>query len=323
MNMLKIHAAALETELPVVHEFKLRYAKHAKTVYGFVEGKDDPSFYRGFIEQILPADWKVELWPAGSKTTVYRILDGFDWRRFPKQRICFFVDRDLSDLLGTFTKQPPNLYVTPEYSIENVVAKKHVCERVLTELLGFSATQHEEMDAVGRQFEVQLEVFLKSMSETMAWILYWRKQERPASLSNIEMKHMFSVTNGVVASTPRPKNKPSAKQYIHEQCGLTLLPDDDIAEERTVFAKPGNYRSFTRGKYVFWFLIEFCKSVHRGAATVFTGVPKPLKVRIELSAANAFALVAPRCRIPPCLRSFLQSTYGAYVDRINSKTANA
>lgn len=319
MNMLKIHAAALESELPVIHEFKLRYSKHAKTVYGFVEGKDDPSFYRGFIEQIVPPDWSVELWPAGNKVAVCRILESFDWRRFPKQRICFFVDRDLSEFLDEVTKRVTNLYVTPEYSIENVAANKVVCERILTELLGFSETQHNEMDAVGRMFELQLERFLKSMSETMAWILYWRKQKLPASLSNIEMKHMFSLTDGVVESMDRPKNKSSVKQYIHEQCGLTFTPDNDIEVERLVFATPDNYRKFTRGKYVLWFLVEFCKSVHRGATKVFTGVSKPPKVRIELSAANAFALVAPRCRMPPCLSSFLRSNYGAYVERVGSK----
>lgn len=48
MTMLQIHAAALSGPAPTYHVFLGRYRKAAKCVYGFVEGKDDPSFYRGY-----------------------------------------------------------------------------------------------------------------------------------------------------------------------------------------------------------------------------------------------------------------------------------
>lgn len=111
MTMLSIHAQALNSNIACYHEFLLRYSQKAKVVYGFVEGKDDPCFYRGFIDMLLPEDWTVELWPAGNKDAVYRIHADFDWVRFSKKRICFFVDRDLSDLIPELLTQDTNIYI--------------------------------------------------------------------------------------------------------------------------------------------------------------------------------------------------------------------
>jgi hypothetical protein len=85
----------------VLHEFKIRFKKNSNTIYGFVEGKDDPSFYRGFIDNNIPDNWHVELWCAGGKDNVLDIYSNFDWRSFHKRQILFFIDRDLSE----FTKE--------------------------------------------------------------------------------------------------------------------------------------------------------------------------------------------------------------------------
>lgn len=99
MSMISIHAAAIDGRAAAYHEFLTRYAKRERVVYGFVEGKDDPCFYRGFLELLIPETWEIELWPAGNKDQVYRIHQYIDWRKFPKARVCFFVDRDLSKLI--------------------------------------------------------------------------------------------------------------------------------------------------------------------------------------------------------------------------------
>jgi hypothetical protein len=319
MSMLRIHANALESELPCVHEFRLRYSKNAKVVYGFVEGKEDPSFYRGIIERVLPAEWHIELWPAGSKRNVSRIHRGLDWRSFPKQRICFFVDRDLSDLLGKTIAADRNIYVTHGYSIENEIATRSVCERILSELLGFGRVGHDELDQATKLFESQLERFYGYAAPVMAWILYWQKNGVSASLSNIEMKHLFTLTNGVITAIAAPKGKQSVEQYIHEQCNIVADPTFDNSAERATFALLKNRRRFTRGKVVLWFVVQFCNSVHRGAAKLFSGLTQPPKANVVLSVSNGMALIGPRCRTPSSLAAFLRGTYQEYIMKREEK----
>jgi len=71
--MLDIHAAALASGNIPYHEFLLCYKSTEQIVYGIVEGRQDPCFYRGIIENMLPDGWDVRLIKAGSKAKVLRV----------------------------------------------------------------------------------------------------------------------------------------------------------------------------------------------------------------------------------------------------------
>jgi len=314
MSMLSIHTSALNSKIASYHEFLSRYSKHSKVVYGFVEGKDDPCFYRGFIDQLLPEDWTVELWPAGNKDEVYKIHSDLDWRRFSKKRICFFVDRDLADLIPEKVTQDTNIYVTKGYSIENDIVNKATCMRVLSELCGFANADHTDLENVCMLFENELETFLKMMIPVMAWILCWRRNGKRSNLGDILMRDLFSFRNGHLQSEPKPKGKGGVAQYLHDQCNVVIDPSIDISIFEAEFLRDRIYRKFTRGKYVFWFLVEFCNAVHRDAVTLCGSISKIPKKNVTLSFNNGMAVIGTRARIPVSLREFLKSTFCAYIE---------
>ena len=321
MTMIEIHSAALSSKIASYHEFLSRYAKAAKVVYGFVEGKEDPCFYRGFIELLLPDDWRVELWPAGNKERVYEIHRNIDWRRFQKARICFFVDRDLSDVIPENLQQDTNIYVTTGYSIENDVVNRAACHRILTELCGFANADHGDLEAVCDLFDQELEVFLQAMVPIMAWILAWKRDGKRPNLNDIQLRDVFSFANGRLHSNPTPKGKASVPMYLHDQCNVIYNVRRDIASIQAEFGKKKISRKFTRGKYVFWFLVEFCNSVHRDAAALFKGISKPPKIHVNLSCSNGMAVIGTRARIPGSLRTFVQSTFCGYIETREGKVA--
>ena len=313
MSMLELHGAALSSKIASYHEFLARFSKTKKVVYGFVEGKDDPCFYRGFIEHFLPDEWEVELWPAGNRDQVLRIHRDIDWRQFPKKRIGFFVDRDLSDLTSERLPNDLNIYVTDKYSIENSIATRGTCRRILTEVFGFSNVCHEEMDHVCNRFESELEKFSVAMVPTMARILLWRKSNAKANLSEINVGKMFSVEKGALIIDRVTESKRA--EYICKSAGVALEPSEDISDMLKEFGKASVYRRFVRGKYVFWFLVEFCKSVHQEAVSFFTACSKPPKMKVSISAGNAVMIIGNRARIPLSLRKFLANTFCAYVEQ--------
>jgi len=316
MSMLSIHDDALVSQVASYHEFLTRYSKTSKVVYGFVEGKDDLCYYQGFVEQILPDDWEVELWPAGNKKEVYRIHEALDWRRFPKRRVCFFVDRDLSELIPEKLVADINIYVTDAYSIENSIVKWGTCRRILTEICGFSDVNHNELDEVRNLFEKQLENFLKTMIPIMAWILAWRRSQERANLNKIDMKDLFSFSNGQLQSKSHPKRHSSPVRYIHTVCDLQIDPSVDVASLESELSKGKAYRRFTRGKYVFWFLAEFCHSVWKSAPAFFNSVKRSPKMNEGLlSPKNGMTIVGNRGRLPQSLRKFLDETFCSYIQQ--------
>lgn len=319
MSILAVHAAALASRVASYHEFLARYSKTKKVVYGFVEGKGDHCFYQGFIEQEVPEDWDVELWSAGNKAHVYGIHADMDWRRFAKKRICFFVDRDLSTVVPEKLVEDSNIYVTDSYSIENDMAKKATCRRVLKEVFGFTNADHAELDQACELFAQELERFQLQLVPIMAWILAWRRSRRTANLNDILMKDLFSVVDGVLQATSKPKGKSGAVEYIHSQCNLPIDSAVDIAAHQSEFQKDFLYRKFSRGKYVLWFLVEFCRSVHASASSLFKAYAKSPPMNVSIFASNATTIIGQRARMPASLKAFLQSTYCEYIAKNASK----
>ncbi len=314
MNMLEVHAEALSSKIASHHEFLARFSKTKQVVYGFVEGKEDPSFYRGFIEHRLPDKWEVELWPAGNRDQVLRIHKCINWRRFPKKRVCFFIDRDLSDLIPQKLLADKNIYVTDKYSIENSIVNRGTCRRILTEVFGFSDVSHEEMDRICNQFETQLESFFTVMIPTMAQILSWRRTTANANLNNIKISKLVKVDKGTILIDESNAATATRSQYIHKSAGVAWDPTADISVEEAEFAKVSVYRGFVRGKYVLWFLVEFCKSIHTAAAQFFSACAKPPKMKVSISVSNAVTIIGNRARAPKSLRTFLTDTYCAYIE---------
>lgn len=321
MTIIEVHAAALSDKIATYHEFLLRYSKHAKVVYGFVEGQEDPCFYQGFIEGLLPDDWRVELWPAGNKDQVYRIHRDIDWRRFRKSQVCFFVDRDLSDIIPEALDQDSNIYVTTGYSIENDVVNRTTCHRTLSELCGFANADRGDIEVVCALFEEEFEAFLQAMVPLMAWILAWRRSGMRPNLNDIRMRDLFSVASGRLQTNATPRGKANVIVYLHDQCKVVQNPAIDIAPILAEFSRKGIYRMLTRGKYVFWFLVEFCNTVHRDSAALFKGMSKPPKKHLNLTCANGMAVIGPRSRIPKSLRDFLQLTFCTYIEKSGQKAS--
>lgn len=303
--MLDIHVAALNSKIASYHEFLSRYSKIKKVVYGFVEG-NDPCFYRGFIDHAIPADWEIELWAAGNKNRVYQIHKDIDWRRFPKKRVCFFVDRDLSDLIPEKLVRDINIYVTDGYSIENDIANKGTCKRILTEVCGFENAKHEDLDQLCNLFEQELENFFQAMIPVMAWIVFWRRSGKRAGLNDILMRDLFSLDKGCLKTEINPKGKANTGIYIHEQCNVAYCSTVDVSIIETQLKNGNIYRKYTRGKYVFWFLIEFCLSVKK-------------IMHVTLSASNGMTIVGNRARIPDSLLQFLNNTFCRQIEIMGAR----
>ena len=315
MSMRKLHDAALSSKIASHHEFLVRFSKTKKVVYGFVEGKDDLGFYCGFIEHLIPDDWEVELWHAGGKDKVIQIHKYINWRRFPKKRVCFFIDRDLSNLIPDKLPSDRNIYVTDKYSIENSIVTRGTCRRILTEVCGFSNVSHKEMDQVCNQFKTELKTFLVAMIPTMARILYWRREKEKANLNNINIGKMFSVKNGSVSVNKPFTTELSRMEYIHRSAGIPFDTAIDTSLVNAEFSKASTYRKFVRGKYVLWFLVKFCKSVHENFTLFFPTCAKQPKIKVFMSTANAVTIIGNRARIPESLRTFITDTFCAYISK--------
>ena len=307
------HRAAIAKRVEAYHSFLSSYSKEGRVIYGFVEGKQDPSYYRGVIDGLKPSAWEIRLIPAGTKSKVYDLYRMIDWRRYKKKRICFFVDRDLSDLIPENWPSHDNLFVTSKYSIENYFDSKNVCDRVLTEVYSLSGVDHSELSKTLILFEEQREEFFKAMVPVMARILTWRRDKMNASLDNIKLSQLFNFEFGKLRRVPLPSGISNIDELLHKQCKLNIDTSADVNASMVEFNLVKNYRNLVRGKFVMWFVIEFCKSIHAGSVKIFRAVKSVPKALVELSCSNGVAILGPRVIPPRGLVEFLKNNYCEYI----------
>ncbi len=202
-SMLELHKQAMEDVAAAYHDFLLIYRKNSQCVYGFVEGKDDPSFYRDLILRELPDNWSAKLLPAGNRQKVIKTLNTFNWNDFDKDRIAFFLDRDLHDFLGDQLTIPTNVYITDGYSIENSILGERLLEGVLADVYQISLMHPDDEQTIKQIVQENNNVFFEAIMPLMGQILLWRRSGAKANLSNVKLDALFSFTQAKCTSIGR------------------------------------------------------------------------------------------------------------------------
>lgn len=316
MDMLEIHTAALESSITAYHEFLLYYKKGEKIVYGFVEGRDDPSFYCGLIANQLPTEWDVKLIPSDNKDKVIKVFEGMDWSRYPKKCICFFVDRDLSEFIDGNRYSGENLYVTDNYSIENEAMNIRTMERILGDVFGVIGLNPTEIVPIRNLFESNLKTFSESMAPVMAQILLWKRAGANVSLDNIKPKEIFIFENGRIRLNPNFASPSSRVQHAALCVKAPVAPEHEIANAESEFRSKQGLEKYIRGKYLLWFFVYCAKAIHQAIPSLCTKYGKPPKIHIDLNVKNGITVIAPRVRCPDSLKIFLEHNYCAYIREV-------
>jgi hypothetical protein len=312
--MLAIHNQAISGASAEYHIFLSRYSEKSPVVYGFVEGKDDPSFYRCAIERFLPPDWKVELWPVGGKEKVCALFYMFNWAVFQQARVAFFIDRDLSEFIFEAKPDAPNLYITDNYSIENDIVNRNTCEVVLRDVCNLTGLTPEEMGGILSLFDEQLTIFKESIVWLMAWIINWRRTGCTPNLADINLSDLFTFNKAHILVKYNPDNL-TCEEYIHKRCGLTLQVAPNIGAISTEFKDKGGLSKFIRGKYELWFMVAFILSIHQNISHFSSSITAPTKMYVNLGIKNALIIIGPRARIPSTLQAFFHTTYLKYIKK--------
>ncbi|MBF0337441.1 MAG: DUF4435 domain-containing protein [Nitrospirae bacterium] len=313
-NMIETLNKARDTQKPFYHEFLMRWSKKAMCVYGFVEGKDDLSFYRGKINDRLPGQWKVDLLVVRNRDNVIALYKGFDWTRYPKKQIAFFIDRDLSDFLNESLPDDINVYITDNHSIENYFVDRETCYRVITEVCCLSSLEDDSLDKILEIFDEQRLVFQDKMVTVMAWCIYWMRKGEKAYFDNIDMGDIFAINEGRVQMLPFPNKMFSTiEEYIHNKSKVPYASYIDITKVEDEFTDQNRHLRFVRGKYMLWFFLEFILSVYTNISKFSKKFTQPPKMHVNLNETNAAILVAPMSRIPESLSRFIERTYITYI----------
>lgn len=321
MNMIKTLSKAIDECPTAYHEFIGKYRRIDKKIYGFVEGKTDPSFYRTYVNTLLPSGWEIDFTLARTKKNVIDVYNSIDWENFPKARVLFFVDRDLSMFISEEIPISENIYITDMYSVENYVVSSKVLRIILDDFSDLGSLPNDIKDEICRSFSEQLRKFQLLMTDVMVWIIVWRRHGQKTKnyegvcLNNIKLNKLIQVSADNCCYNPKFNSSLALCHIIHNWCKIHYIPDKEkvFKSVRREFRSNQGEQKFIRGKFLIWFMIKYLNSIFVSNETDGT-VRKP-KYSVTWGHPNLLSIIGNQLPIPESLRRFINNTCVRYAIR--------
>lgn len=280
--------------------------------YGFVEGKDDPSYYRPIIDRYLePVGGSIKLYQSNGKKNVKCIYNELSKRNYPSNRISFFMDRDLSCIVDDLNLIEGNrVYITDNYSIENDILSEDTLGFIMQEILGFSSISLESLDVVKQRFKKERKNFESLMIPIMANIIFWKRNDlSPANYNNLNIKNLIVFDSNCRVSFRQAEEE--TIKILYSQSGVDY---DKYYNKETIDSIIREIKErdlstqILRGKYLSAFFVEYCNSLYEHCNSMGITRDKGRK----LSARDIIETIAPRSRPPQSLVCFIKNTIMVY-----------
>lgn len=316
MDMIDVHKDALAKSIVAFGEFLHYYKPDKKLVYAFVEGREDPSFYRGVIDSVLPGEWSCKFFRPGNKKKVLEVYSYMDWHRFPRQAICFFVDRDLSAFLNDPVVTGSNLYITDNYSVENDMACTVMFRRMLEEVCGVTGLRAEDDEVLGKQFDENLAFFKEGMVSVMAQIIIQRRAEGAniiARLDKVKPRRFFTYSNGKMDFAMSYSQAYDRAKAAAEAMEIVPAPQTDVESVEAEFRAREGPDRFIRGKYMVQFLTDCTNEIRNAIPSIIPRITTVPGSNGVVAPGTAMVVLGPRCRCPESLKNFLDDNYATYI----------
>ena len=298
--------AAGTSKTAVLHEFLTHHDPKEERVHAFVEGYDDPVFYREALARHA-GNRKIYFYTCDGKARLYQVYQDVAARVGPYRHILFFSDKDLEDIIPEFYPKDDRIYVTDYYSIENYIVCWEAIERSCSD---FVKVKHcgLPVDMVSDRFDKELHKFHVLSVSIMAWIVCVRRAGLQANLNNIDLKHIFAIDDSLHIS-----RRHGILAYL---CKVTSVPVKSI-DWRSLRStmrelQTMNAKRFVRGKFEIWFLVQYLKKAIEHLTTAAQGQGGSLDVLVRISLTNVVALLAPRLPCPTSVDAFLSKHLGLF-----------
>lgn len=311
MDMLeKLNKAA---SLPIVyyHKFLTSYKCDSDDIYVFCEGNEDFSYYCEVIERRFPGR-RINKCFAECKNNVIEIWKFIEQGDFEKNRVLFFVDRDLSYWAGEPQYYGVNVYVTDGYSFENDAVNLHMFLKCLEDIYGFANYTETERERLKKFYVKKWKQFEEGSYELMAYILIKYRSSHEHTASKIVMSKCISIDSNVTWKEivkGMPRLAYYRLQIDIEQNDLDVM----VKECKTRFLADEEHYSI-RGKWCLEFMILLCNHIlenwERFTPSLIEGNKKKPKKLLDLTPRGAMTVLGAKIAPPQSLVKFLSENLG-------------
>jgi hypothetical protein len=248
MSFTDLLRQSRSSQIAMSHKFLTNYDPNSERVYAFVEGDADEVFYRAQIQKYGIGPHLIFIYNCNGKAGVAEAYADVI-KRYPDcQRVLFFLDKDVDDIVGSQWPGDPRIFVTECYSIENYVVSKVALSRYFKDYVKTRKVD-VDVDAVLERFESDLSKFHGMILPVMAWIVFLRRAGHRVVLKDLDLNELCRVTDDGI----RRKRNRCSIEYLVRVTQIKCPPPDWTqirATSRELKRLPP--KAYVRGKFEAW-----------------------------------------------------------------------
>lgn len=288
----------------------------AQQIFLVVEGKDDIPYYGTRADEYIPEGWKVTLIPAQNRKKAVETYRTLDWTIYAKNRILFFIDRDLSDYTKEDTPNDSNVYVTTRYAIENelctvdtyVKALKYYCD-----LVDISEADEAKLIEFYNSCWAEFSVIVEPI---MAQILYWKENNIKSNYANYKMQNVIEIKNGTLQLNPNLLTEEDVLQDLFRQSNVPYIPTD-ISMYKDLLNEKHTPEEYIRGKFVVAFFVKTLIYTTKYSIDIIPS-RKKAKDSLGLGYENAILKLCGIMKTPETLVTFFKDATNSLLQRTHT-----
>jgi hypothetical protein len=301
MSFTDLLRNARSSRASVVHKFLTNYDPSSSRVFAFVEGDADEVFYRAQIQKYVSDQRQIFLYNCEGKSGVCNAFEDII-KRYPKcERVLFFLDKDVDDIVGAPWPSDPRIFNTECYSIENYIVSRDSLSRYFKDFVRVRRVE-VDLDSVLMHFNDGLETFHRLMLPVMAWIVIAKRAGSRVHLQDIDPGALFRVTDEGTFRRPNRRAISYLSRVTQTIVGVSVWKHLRVTcgELKRLPAK-----AYVRGKFEAWWFTEFGRRIMEGLTRVVQEKDGAIRVHAQLNASTFIQLLAAGIETPARLHSFL------------------
>lgn len=311
MSQEKIQQLSAATRSPAVAlmKFNKLRSKHRNGMVFAFEGQEDPIFYAMAAQRL---DFTQTFHPLvlNGKDMVLglRALLTNSMEADKGEGVAFFIDSDFDGLKGHAAG--PDIYVTPTYSIENIVCSVSSLKSLLRfEFKLYEDDLEDDIDKICTYYQNTLNSFQLEMRDVNLLIYFGRKFSQRMLNSKIisindQLDKYFTLNANTLTISSNCKGN-AAKNQVRFDCDFDFSETNIASNE---FDKLDPQTSW-RGKFIFHMFTKFIQAI---AEDRNLQQPKFFrkgkgKVKLNLATDTSYRVLTTACELPQCLKHFLMA----------------
>ena len=281
----------------------------AKQIFFIIEGKDDIPYYGTKADEHVPDGWKIILVPAQNRKKVVETYRNLDWTAYSKERIFFFIDRDLSDYTEEDTPIDSNVYVTTKYAIENELCTVDTYIKALKYYYHLVDIDEVDEEKLVSFYVSCWEEFSKIAEPIMAQILYWKTNNIKSNYSNYKMQNTIEIKSKVLQLNQKLQTEEDILQDLFKQSNV-VYTSTDISPYKDLLNAKHTPDEYIRGKFVLAFFVKILMYTTQNSTDIIPS-KKKAKDSLGLGYENTVSMLCGIMKTPDSLKIFFSNMRNA------------